>query len=37
MSVISVTTSDMTDVDALDNPEAFQILSPGFQALLELA
>jgi hypothetical protein len=36
MSVISVTTSDMTDVDTLDNPEALQIFSPGFQELLEL-
>jgi hypothetical protein len=34
--MISVTASDVTDVDALDNPEAFQILSPGFQELLEL-
>jgi hypothetical protein len=36
MSVISVTASNMTDVDALDNPKSFQILPPGFQALLEL-
>jgi hypothetical protein len=36
MSVISVTASDMTDVDALDNPESFQILPPGFLELLEL-
>jgi hypothetical protein len=34
--MISVTASDMTDLDALDNPEAFQILPPGLQELLEL-
>jgi hypothetical protein len=36
MSMISVAASDVTDVDALDNPESFQILPPGFQELLEL-